>query len=126
MTNIVLTGFMGTGKTVIGQEIANILSWEFIDIDQEIEQQTNKPIHKIFEEDGEKFFRDLESKICAKISERDNTVISTGGGAFIDPDNEKALSKNEHAGRADKNGRSWLVRMAVKKGYFNRKRKNVF
>ena len=94
MTNIIITGFMGTGKTVIGKEVANMLSWDFIDLDHEIEKQTNKPIYKIFEEDGEKHFRVIESKVCARTSERDKTVISTGGGTFIDPNNHKALSKN--------------------------------
>ena len=54
MTNVVITGFMGTGKTVIGREVAHLLNREFIDLDQKIEQDACKPIHQIFEEEGEK------------------------------------------------------------------------
>jgi len=92
--NIVLTGFMGTGKSVIGKNVANILGWKFIDIDTEIEKEAKKTIREIFNDDGEPFFRQLEKRVCHRISKYNKTVIATGGGTFIDIENKNSLSKN--------------------------------
>ena len=94
MTNIVITGFMGTGKTVVGKETAILLGWQFFDLDQEIENYAKKPICKIFEEHGESYFRELENKICDEISAHDQVVISTGGGTLINPENQYLLDRN--------------------------------
>ena len=94
MTNIVITGFMGTGKTVVGKETAKMLGWQFFDLDQEIEDYAKKPIYKIFEEHGETYFRTLERKICEEISAHDQAVISTGGGTLINPENQYLLARN--------------------------------
>ena len=79
-TNIVLTGFMGTGKTTTGKRIAQKLNMKFVDIDELIEQQQNLTISQIFTEHGEAYFRDIESKAVQQISMQDHLVIATGGG----------------------------------------------
>ena len=68
MANIVLTGFMGTGKTTIGQAVARQLDWPFIDMDDEIIARAGKPIPRIFAEDGEPVFRKIESDVCADLA----------------------------------------------------------
>ena len=85
--NIVLTGFMGTGKTTVGQEIARRLNRPFVDMDAEIEAQAGKSIPCIFTEDGEPVFRQRETALCEELSARRGLVIATGGGALVDPAN---------------------------------------
>ena len=70
MTNIVLTGFMGTGKSVVGREVARRLGRPFVDMDAEIESRAGKPIARIFSEDGETVFRQMESALCQELSAR--------------------------------------------------------
>ena len=70
MKNIVVTGFMGTGKTVVGKAIAQRLGRPFIDMDSAIEQWAGKPIPRVFAEDGEDRFRQMEAALCEKLSER--------------------------------------------------------
>ncbi|MBN1935068.1 MAG: bifunctional shikimate kinase/3-dehydroquinate synthase, partial [Anaerolineae bacterium] len=89
--NIVLTGFMGTGKTSVGREAARRLGRPFVDMDVEIEKRAGKAISRIFAEDGEAKFRGIEADLCAKLSHRDGLVIATGGGALIDPDNRRRM-----------------------------------
>ncbi|MBI5033740.1 MAG: 3-dehydroquinate synthase [Chloroflexi bacterium] len=84
---LVLTGFMGAGKTSVGQVIAKKLRREFIDMDVVIEQEEGMPISKIFETRGEPYFRALESALCARLAARENLVVATGGGALVNPDN---------------------------------------
>ena len=83
MNNIVLCGFMGTGKTSVGKELAKRLNYTFLDTDELIEQEQSITIKKIFEKYGEEYFRNLEYEACKKVSEMKNLVISTGGGAMI-------------------------------------------
>ncbi len=78
-SNLILTGFMGTGKTTAGQLIAKRLGHEFIDIDQWIEQRAAKSVQAIFAEDGEDRFRAWEAEACAAFSEPKELVIATGG-----------------------------------------------
>lgn len=92
--NIVLTGFMGTGKTSSGEIIARELSMEFIDTDKEIEKRAEKSIQKLFEHYGEEYFRDLEEEIVEAVSSRENAVIATGGGVILRDENVKHLKKN--------------------------------
>ncbi|MFC1484973.1 3-dehydroquinate synthase [bacterium] len=92
--NIVLTGYMGTGKTVIAQELNNILGWELIDTDELIVEQENRSINDIFENRGEEYFRDVESEIIQKVSGLDKKIISAGGGAVLRKENILNLKKN--------------------------------
>jgi shikimate kinase len=78
---IYLLGFMGSGKTTAGKKLAALMGWSFIDIDNSIEESTGKKIADIFSENGEEYFRKLESEAIRKFSEKDKVVISTGGGA---------------------------------------------
>lgn len=91
MTHVVLTGFMAVGKTAVGRRLARRLGRPFIDTDQLIEARAGMPIPKIFEEHGEKWFRDLESKVIAELEPDEPSVIATGGGTFVRPANRKRL-----------------------------------
>ena len=89
--NIILVGFMGTGKTLAGQEIARLLGWEFVDTDAEIEERVGKPVSRIFEEDGEEAFRLLERQTLREVCLGHGRVVSTGGGAMVDPENRELM-----------------------------------
>ncbi|MFN2131773.1 MAG: 3-dehydroquinate synthase [Anaerolineae bacterium] len=89
--NIVLTGFMGTGKTSVGREVARRLGRPFVDMDDEIVARAGKSIPEIFQAEGEAAFRALEAKVCRELSERHGLVIATGGGALVDPENRRAM-----------------------------------
>ena len=94
MRNIVVTGFMGTGKTAVAQEIAHQLGRPFVDMDAEIEARAGKSIPRIFEEDGEAAFRQMEAALCKELSAQKGLVIATGGGALIDPVNREMMMKS--------------------------------
>ena len=93
-SNIVLIGFMGVGKTSVGRRVADTLKKEFIDTDQEIEKITGLSIMEIFNKYGEIRFRSEEKLVIAKIAEKTNCVISTGGGAILDTGNVQALKRH--------------------------------
>jgi len=86
-SNIVLAGFMGTGKTATGQILARLLNMTFIDMDDVIMQRAGKPISRIFAEDGEPHFRALERTLVRELSAGKGLVIATGGGIVLNPDN---------------------------------------
>jgi shikimate kinase len=92
--NIVLTGFMGTGKTAVGRHLADVLRVPFIDVDTAITKKAGESIQTIFAAQGEAAFRRLESSVIAEVAEQDKTVIATGGGALLDPKNRENLQKN--------------------------------
>ena len=92
--NIILVGPMGAGKTTIGRQLAKKLSKEFYDSDHEIEKHTGADISLIFELEGEEGFRKRESQLLKEIVSNKNIVLSTGGGAVLDPENRKLLSDN--------------------------------
>ena len=94
MTNIVVTGFMGTGKTTVGREVARRMGRSFVDMDAEIEAQAGKSIPRIFAEDGEAAFRQMEAALCEKLSAQQGLVIATGGGALLDPTNRALMKKS--------------------------------
>lgn len=94
MKNIVLTGFMGTGKTEVGRELARLLGMSLLDADEEIVKAEGMPITEIFRQKGEPYFRDLETKIIRELSKRRNAVISTGGGAVLRQENINALRED--------------------------------
>lgn len=89
---IVLIGFMGTGKTAVGSRLAERLGWEFADADGLIEAEAGMPIHRLFAERGEAHFRALENAVVARLVARDRVVIATGGGAFADAENRRRLT----------------------------------
>ena len=81
--NLVLLGMMGSGKSTIGSLISKKLNVKFYDTDKFIEDEANMKINEIFRVKGEAFFRDLEEKIILKILQTSNSIISLGGGSFI-------------------------------------------
>lgn len=85
---------MGTGKTTIGTMLAEKLGRDFIDMDDEIVAHFGKPIPEVFKEEGEAVFRQVESEICQKLAERENLVISTGGGAVVNQLNRETLAQS--------------------------------
>ena len=80
--NIILCGFMGSGKTVVGTELAKITGRKFIDTDEMIEQKQGVAIKAIFATRGEDYFRELEWEACKEIANLKDCVVSTGGGAM--------------------------------------------
>lgn len=93
MNNIILCGFMGSGKTVVGKELAKIMGRKFVDTDEMIEKEQKIAIKAIFAVYGEDYFRDLEYEVCRKTTEMKNCVISTGGGALTFERNVDAVKK---------------------------------
>jgi len=81
-TLIFLTGFSGSGKSTIGPLLANSLGFEFIDLDREIENAAGKSINRIFSEDGEAAFRELELRTLERIGSQKELVVSLGGGVL--------------------------------------------
>ena len=91
---IVLTGFMGAGKSATGKILARKLHLEFIDTDSIIEERAGQSIKEIFQLQGEPFFRSLEKTVVAEVARKDGVVIAVGGGAILDPENRRNLKKN--------------------------------
>lgn len=92
--NIVLVGFMGTGKTEVGKNLAKKLNMDFIDTDELIEKKERDRIVRIFQVKGEEYFREVEEEIIEKVSKCKNCVIATGGGALLREKNYLNLKKN--------------------------------
>ncbi len=92
--NIILVGFMGTGKSSVGKRLAKILGWDFIDTDVEIERLTGLTVSEIFRRHGETRFRSEERLLVKKLKERDQCVIATGGGTVLNPQNWEELSQS--------------------------------
>jgi shikimate kinase len=94
MKNIVLVGFMGTGKTEAGKILATRLKRQRLCIDDMIEWKVGKPISRIFQEDGEVYFRKVESDIISAVSKDKNVVIDAGGGVVINEHNVRRLKEH--------------------------------
>ena len=94
MRNIVLIGFMGTGKSSVGKRLALSLTWDFVDTDWVIGEVTNLSVTEIFRLHGETRFRSEEKIVVAKLSQKEQMVIATGGGTVVDPINLEALARN--------------------------------
>jgi len=92
--NIILTGFMGVGKTSVGTRLAKDLGFTFVDTDEQIEADQNITVTGIFSTFGEPYFRDVETRIIKQILENENQVVSTGGGAVIRDENRRVFKEN--------------------------------
>ncbi|OGS24353.1 MAG: hypothetical protein A2297_02935 [Elusimicrobia bacterium RIFOXYB2_FULL_48_7] len=91
--NIVLTGFMGTGKSSVGKKLADLLGWQYFDTDEMIEHDTRTTIADIFDKRGEPFFRNEETRAARSISKKNNCVIATGGGIVLKKENMEIFEK---------------------------------
>ncbi len=89
--NIIICGFMGTGKSVVGKAVSLALGFDFVDTDSLVENRCGKTIAEIFHDDGEEYFRDREKEILSHLPVH-NTVIAAGGGMIIDRGNYRRLS----------------------------------
>ena len=94
MKNIVLIGFMGTGKTTIATKLANKLNMRYVSTDDLIEKREKRTINEIFTKKGEDYFRDVESEIVRDLSAQEGLVIDTGGGVVIREENIPNLKTN--------------------------------
>lgn len=94
MNMIVITGFMGSGKSTVARALANHLAWGMLDLDQVIEQEAGRSVPEIIEVDGEPRFRQLETRTLTKLLESftSNVVVALGGGAWISEVNRKLIS----------------------------------
>jgi 3-phosphoshikimate 1-carboxyvinyltransferase len=93
--NIVLIGFMGSGKTTISRLLAKKLQLELVETDDEIIKRSGlKSVNEIFEKKGEAFFRELEKEVISEYADKSNHIISCGGGVIENPENIKALKEN--------------------------------
>jgi shikimate kinase len=89
--NIVITGFMGTGKSTVGRLVAKMTKRTFIDTDETIVQRVGISIPEIFARNGEQYFRQMERELCRYLAAQSGLVISTGGGTLVDEDNRATM-----------------------------------
>ncbi|MBF0504569.1 MAG: shikimate kinase [Candidatus Omnitrophica bacterium] len=92
--NIVLIGFMGSGKSMVAQALSQRLKRECVATDHLIETREGQSIARIFEKKGQSYFRDLEHQVIEEISQRSEIVIDCGGGVVLNPENLKLLKTN--------------------------------
>ena len=92
--NLTLTGMMGVGKTTIGKRLAKKLNYAFVDIDKIIEKQEGESISSIFKNKGENYFRKIEKQLTIMELKKNNSVISLGGGAFLNSTIRQYSKKN--------------------------------
>jgi len=92
--NIVLLGMMGSGKSTIGYLLSKAINFNFMDVDKFIEKEANLKIYDIFQKKGEIYFRNLEEKITLKLLKNSKSIISLGGGSFINKNVRKEILKN--------------------------------
>lgn len=91
---LILIGFMGTGKTTVGEALAHRLKLPLVDTDQEIEKKTGKSISKLFQEYGEEGFRDLESRVLREVLTGEPVVVTTGGGIVLRRENVRVMKES--------------------------------
>ncbi|WP_376791587.1 shikimate kinase [Thermoflexus sp.] len=96
LRNLVITGFVGTGKTIVGRRLAARLGWPFLDFDEEIARRAGRSIPEIFEHEGEAAFRRMEAALCQEWSHPRGWVLATGGGTCVSPANRAALQAGGH------------------------------
>lgn len=92
--NLVLVGFMGTGKSAVGRRVAALAAAPFLEMDAELERRAGKSISRIFAEDGEPAFRDQEAQLAEEWGRKQGAVISCGGGVVLRETNLRALQAN--------------------------------
>ena len=92
--NIVLVGFMGTGKTSVSKKLAEILQRPRFSTDESIERKEKRSIAEIFQDSGEEYFRRLEKKVVAELASQENLIIDCGGGVVLRQENLDCLKKN--------------------------------
>ena len=92
MTQIILTGFMGTGKTEVGRRLARVLGRTFVDTDRLVEAKAGRTVADVFAADGEAGFRALEREAVAEACAIPDAIVATGGGALVDPENRRRLA----------------------------------
>ncbi|MCA8836421.1 MAG: shikimate kinase [Gammaproteobacteria bacterium] len=88
---IFLVGSMGAGKTTLGRALAQMLSWQFIDLDDRIERRAERSISDVFASQGEEFFRGLEQECLMELGAINQAVVATGGGTVLRKDNRQFL-----------------------------------
>ncbi len=93
MKNVYLVGFMGTGKTSVGKELAKAKQYQFVDLDDLIELKERRRITDIFAKDGEPYFRKVEKKALKEVSREKGFVVACGGGVVLDKDNIKLMKE---------------------------------
>ena len=89
--NIILVGFMASGKTSVGRALSERTGWSLVDADDVIVARAGKPIHRIFAEDGEPAFRELERQVIADLCAGERQVIASGGGSFVSEQNREVM-----------------------------------
>ena len=94
MKNIVLIGMPACGKSTIGYWLSKKINYPFVDVDRYLEEKENKIISDIFSNEGEEYFRELETKYLKELSEKEGIIISTGGGAVKNKENIDILKEN--------------------------------
>jgi len=92
--NLILIGYRATGKTTLARLLSGRLGWEWVDADVEIERWAGKPIVRIFAENGESTFRDLEAEVIAVLCRRKRLILAAGGGAPLREENRRAMRKS--------------------------------
>ena len=92
--NIILTGFMATGKTSVGRTLASQIGYDFVDTDQLIESKIGMTIAEFFQEKGEAAFRKMEADLARELADKSGMVIATGGRFMLDGDNAAVLGKS--------------------------------
>ena len=94
MKNIVLIGMPACGKSTIGYWLSKKINYPFVDVDRYLEEKENRIISDIFSNEGEEYFRELETKYLKELSEKEGIIISTGGGAVKNKENIDILKEN--------------------------------
>ena len=89
--SIVLTGLMGSGKSAIGKVLSEMMGVPLSDTDKIIEKEVGKTIYEIFNDSGEKYFRQVEEKVVGRVLDEPAHIISTGGGSILSPKTRKAI-----------------------------------
>ena len=93
-SRILLVGFMASGKSAVGREVARLLGWRFVDLDEEIRRETGREVPDIFARSGEAGFRAIEARVARPLLLRDRTVLAPGGGWAAQPGHMEGLASD--------------------------------